>query len=118
AHVTAPVGQLFLNLLLMLVVPLVLSSLVIGVAGLGDIRKLGRVGAKSFGYCLALSGISVLLGLGLANTLEPGRRVSTETAAALAAAYGADARGRIEAAEPLKAGSPLMQVVESLVPRN
>jgi DAACS family dicarboxylate/amino acid:cation (Na+ or H+) symporter len=45
---TEPIGQLFLNLLLMIVVPLVFSSLVVGVAGIGDIRKLGRIGLKSF----------------------------------------------------------------------
>src|SRR5215207_1980544 len=47
-NITNPVGQLFLRLLLMIVVPLVFSSLVVGVAGIGDIRKLGRVGIKSF----------------------------------------------------------------------
>ena len=49
---TRPIGQLFLNLLLMIVVPLVFSSLVVGVAGIGDIRKLGRIGLKSFVYTL------------------------------------------------------------------
>src|SRR5262245_15446302 len=63
ANVTEPVGHLFLRLLLMTVIPLVFSSLVIGVAGLGDVRKLGRVGLKSFGYCLVISAISVLIGL-------------------------------------------------------
>src|SRR5438093_5800966 len=53
---TEPIGELFLRLLLMTVVPLVFSSLVVGVAGVGDIRKLGRIGLKShlhdrdFGY--------------------------------------------------------------------
>jgi len=60
-NVTEPVGQLFLRLLLMIVVPLVFSSLVVGVAGIGDIRKLGRVGLKSFGYCLVISAISVVI---------------------------------------------------------
>src|SRR5205085_3838032 len=50
-NITQPVGQLFLRLLLMIVVLLVFSSLVVGVAGIGDIRKLGRVGLKSFAYC-------------------------------------------------------------------
>ena len=50
-NITQPVGQLFLRLLLMIVVPLVFASLVVGVAGIGDIRKLGRVGLKSFLYC-------------------------------------------------------------------
>ena len=59
-NITQPIGQLFLRLLLMIVVPLVFSSLVVGVAGIGDIRKLGRVGLKSFAYCLVISAISVL----------------------------------------------------------
>src|SRR5688572_13101862 len=54
-HITNPIGQLFLRMLLMIVVPLVFSSLIVGVAGIGDIRKLGRVGLKSFGYCLVIS---------------------------------------------------------------
>ena len=48
SNVTQPIGTLFLSLLLMIVVPLVFSSLVVGVAGIGDIRKLGRIGLKSF----------------------------------------------------------------------
>jgi dicarboxylate/amino acid:cation (Na+ or H+) symporter, DAACS family len=68
-NITQPVGQLFLRLLLMIVVPLVFSSLVVGVAGIGDVRKLGRVGLKSFAYCLVISAISVAIGLTLANTI-------------------------------------------------
>ena len=60
-NITQPVGQLFLRLLLMIVVPLVFSSLVVGVAGIGDVRKLGRVGLKSFGYCLVISAISAVI---------------------------------------------------------
>ena len=65
SNITQPVGTLFLNLLLMIVVPLVFSSLVVGVSGIGDIRKLGRIGLKSFAYCLIISAISVVIGLGL-----------------------------------------------------
>src|SRR5262245_25833517 len=46
SNITEPIGALFLRLLLMMVVPLVFSSLVVGVAGIGDIRKLGRIGVK------------------------------------------------------------------------
>ena len=118
-NITQPVGQVFLRLLLMIVVPLVFSSLVVGVAGIGDIRKLGRVGMKSFGYCLVLSAISVIIGLTLANTIRPGDRVDPTTKAALEQRYGSDATKQVEAAK--KAGavsSPLMQVVETLVPSN
>lgn len=118
-HVTNPIGQLFLRLLLMIVVPLVFSSLVVGVAGIGDIRKLGRVGLKSFGYCLAVSGISVVIGLTLANTIKPGTRIDPATKAALEQRYKSDATKQVEAAT--KSGavqSPLMQVVETIVPSN
>src|ERR671926_419063 len=87
-NITQPVGQLFLRLLLMIVVPLVFSSLVVGVAGIGDIRKLGRVGLKSFGYCLVISAISVVIGLTLANTIRPGNRIDPATAQALQGRYG------------------------------
>ena len=63
SNITQPVGTLFLNLLLMIVVPLVFSSLVVGVSGIGDIRKLGRIGLKSFAYCLIISAISVVIGV-------------------------------------------------------
>jgi DAACS family dicarboxylate/amino acid:cation (Na+ or H+) symporter len=116
---TRPVGQLFLNLLLMIVVPLVFSSLVVGVAGIGDIRKLGRVGLKSFVYCLVISAISVVIGLTLANTIQPGKKVETATAEALKQRYGADAGKRIEDATKTKASNtPLMEVVSSIVPKN
>ena len=80
-NITQPVGQLFLRLLLMIVVPLVFSSLVVGVAGIGDIRKLGRVGLKSFAYTLVISAISVVIGLTLANTIRPGKRIDPATSA-------------------------------------
>jgi dicarboxylate/amino acid:cation (Na+ or H+) symporter, DAACS family len=118
-HVTNPVGQIFLRLLLMIVVPLVFSSLVVGVAGIGDVRKLGRVGLKSFAYCFILSAISVVIGLTLANTIRPGERIDPTTKAALEQRYGSDATKQVEAAT--KAGavqSPLMQVVETILPTN
>lgn len=118
-NITAPIGQLFLRLLLMIVVPLVFSSLVVGVAGIGDIRKLGRVGLKSFGYCLVVSAISVVIGLTLANTIKPGKRIDPATSAALQQRYGSDATKQVDAAK--KSGTimtPLMQVVDTIVPSN
>jgi dicarboxylate/amino acid:cation (Na+ or H+) symporter, DAACS family len=118
-HITNPIGQLFLRLLLMIVVPLVFSSLVVGVAGIGDIRKLGRVGLKSFGYCLVLSAISVFIGLTLANTIKPGTRIDPSTKVALEQRYSSQATKEVESAK--KAGTvktPLMQVVETIVPSN
>lgn len=118
---TEPVGQLFLNLLLMIVVPLVFSSLVVGVAGIGDVRKLGRIGLKSFGYCLIISAISVVIGLSLANTLQPGKQISPEIKAQMEQRFGGDAAKRVEDEKKTKAAntdSALMQVVKTIVPKN
>src|ERR1041384_6430761 len=119
-NITQPVGQLFLRLLLMIAVPLVFSSLVVGVAGIGDIRKLGRVGLKSFAYCLVISAISVVIGLTLANTIKPGRRIDPNTSLALQQRYANDATKSVEAAKQASSATPkpLMAVVETIVPKN
>ena len=66
------VGTLFLNALKMIVVPLVFASLVSGVAGLGDGRGLGRLGAKTLAYYLTTSLVAILIGLAAVNLIEPG----------------------------------------------
>lgn len=119
-NITRPVGELFLRLLLMIVVPLVFSSLVVGIAGIGDIRKLGRVGLKSFAYCLVVSAISVAIGLTLANTIKPGTRIDPATSAALQEKYKTDASKQMDAAKASGANpdSAFLQVVKSIVPSN
>ena len=74
-YVTQPLGQLFLRLIFMLVIPLLFSALVIGVAEMGDVRSLGRVGWKTLAYTVIVSGIAVLIGLVLVNWLQPGAGV-------------------------------------------
>src|SRR5216117_2506658 len=70
-QITEPLGELFLRLLLMTVVPLVFSSLVVGISGVGDIRTLGRIGFKCIVYTIVISAISVAIGLTLTNLLQP-----------------------------------------------
>lgn len=122
SNFTQPVGTIFLNLLLMIVVPLVFASLVVGVAGIGDIRKLGRIGLKSFGYCLVISAISVVIGLTIANTLQPGKRINEDVAVQLkekfSSAGSTATEAQKKAAEAAKADSPLMQAVKTVVPSN
>jgi DAACS family dicarboxylate/amino acid:cation (Na+ or H+) symporter len=67
-----PLGQLFIRLLFMLVIPLLFSALVLGVADL-ELRHLGRLGARMLGYTVIVSGISVLIGVALVNVIGPGR---------------------------------------------
>ena len=119
-QITNPVGQLFLRLLLLIVIPLVFSSLVIGVAGLGDLRKIGRIGVKSLVYTLIISAISVVIGLVLANTIKPGKRVSPEVRDQLEARYGKDASDRVTTAigGTKEDDPPLLKVVKTVVPTN
>ncbi len=118
-HFAEPIGQLFLRLLLLLVVPLVFSSLILGVAGLGDLRRLGRIGVKALIYTLVVSAISVLIGLTLANTIQPGKRVSQAVRDQLAERYGSEAQKRVEStAATASADKPLMKFVKSVVPTN
>ncbi len=74
-----PVGSAFIRLISMVVVPLVFASLLVGTASLNDIRKLGRIGAKTVAYYLCTTIIAISIGLLLANTLKPGAGLSEET---------------------------------------
>ncbi|SDG66488.1 Na+/H+-dicarboxylate symporter [Planococcus glaciei] len=67
-----PLGQIFLSMINMLVVPLVLFSIILGTAGLGDPAKLGRIGFKTVTYFLVTTTIAIIIGLGLAALIQPG----------------------------------------------
>ena len=67
-----PIGTLFLNMIKMLIVPLVFSSLVVGAASIGDPKTLGRIGGKTMLYYLLTTGIAIVIGLVLANIIKPG----------------------------------------------
>jgi DAACS family dicarboxylate/amino acid:cation (Na+ or H+) symporter len=119
-HVTNPIGTLFLRLLLLLVIPLVFSSLVSGVAGLGDLRRIGRIGIKSLVYTLVISAISVVIGLTLANTIRPGERVDPAVSEKLKAQYSKDANEKVESAigGAKTTDAPMLKVVKTIVPTN
>lgn len=118
-HVSEPVGQLFLRLLLMMVIPLVFSSLIVGLQGLGDIRAFGRIGIRCLIYCLVISTISVAIGLILANTIRPGKRINPQTAADLQQRYQTEATQKVADTVKAKAKeSFVMDVVKSFVPSN
>ncbi len=84
-YVTEPAGRIFLRLLFVLVIPLIVSALALGVAGLGDLRRLGRIGLKTFAYTVAVSTIAVLIGVTLVNLIRPGSGLSPELRVRLAA---------------------------------
>ncbi|ADC49496.1 H(+)/sodium-glutamate symporter [Alkalihalophilus pseudofirmus OF4] len=72
AYFLTPLGQLFLKLITMLVVPLVFFSIVLGTAGMGDPKKLGRIGGKTVGYYLLTTTIALVIGLSVAFIIQPG----------------------------------------------
>jgi dicarboxylate/amino acid:cation (Na+ or H+) symporter, DAACS family len=114
-NVAYPLGQLFLRLIFMIVVPLVFSSLVLGVLELGDVKKLGRVGAKTLLYTLFASGISVAVGVGLVNFFKPGVGVDPSVRASLGGAFADQSEKAIENA---KKALPWTDTLLQLIPRN
>ena len=75
AHTTI-LGEIFLNLLKMIVVPLVILSMIVGITNLGDIRNIGTIGGRTVLYYMATTAISVLIGMILVNVISPGKGLS------------------------------------------
>ena len=69
-------GTIFLNLLMMLVIPLVMLSMIVGITGLGDVRHLGSIGWRTLLYYTVTTGIVVMIGIVVVNVINPGRDVS------------------------------------------
>lgn len=84
-YVTDPVGQVFLRLLFMLVVPLVFSALVLGVVEIGDPRSLGRIGGRTLVFVLTVTALAVSIGLIITNLMQPGQGLSPALAEELIA---------------------------------
>lgn len=112
AHV---IGQVFLRLIFMVVIPLVFTALVLGVTGIGDVRQLGRLGLRTLLYTLVLSGASVAIGLTLANVVRPGDGLSEEKRDQLKARF---AKGGEAAVAQAKKAKPLRDVILDIIPRN
>jgi DAACS family dicarboxylate/amino acid:cation (Na+ or H+) symporter len=74
-YVTGPIGQIFLRLIFMLVIPLLVSALIVGISEMGDIRALKRVGFKTLAFTVLVSGIAVVLALAVTNIFQPGAGV-------------------------------------------
>jgi Na+/H+-dicarboxylate symporter len=91
-----PIGSVFIRLISMVVVPLVFASLLVGVTSLDDIRKLGRIGAKTVVYYLCTTIIAISIGLLLANTLRPGAGLSEEARTKLIQNSGEEVGAQIE----------------------
>jgi DAACS family dicarboxylate/amino acid:cation (Na+ or H+) symporter len=114
-YVTTPLSGLFLNLIFMLIVPLIFSALIMGISEMGDIRALGRVGWKTLGYTVVLSGIAVGLGLVLVNLFQPGAGVDPALAAQLLYENAERSREIVASAGSQPKG---LDMILSIVPSN
>lgn len=70
-----PIGDIFINAIKMLIVPLIFSSLLVGVTGMNDTKKMGRVGLKTFGLYLLTTAFAITIGLGIGTVMQPGKGV-------------------------------------------
>ena len=114
-YVTGPIGQIFLRLLFMLVIPLLFSALVMGIAEIGEMRSLKRVGIRTLIYTIAVSTIAVAVSLFFVNLLKPGAGVDKALANDLLADAGDGARSIIERSGEAPAG---MDALVNIVPSN
>jgi len=94
-YLAGPIGQIFLRLLFMIVMPLVFASIALGVAGLGDLRKVGRVGGKAIGYFFATTALAATFGLIMVTIVRPGASVPEAVKIELMETYADDASATI-----------------------
>ncbi|MEX0843096.1 MAG: dicarboxylate/amino acid:cation symporter [Gemmatimonadota bacterium] len=110
-----PLGTAFIRAITMVVVPLVVASLMVGTASLGDLAKLGRIGGKTVIYYMCTTAVAVTIGLILSNALRPGSRIDPATRDALSAQFEGDAAGAMTLAEE---APTVVETLLSLIPRN
>ena len=112
AMVGKEIGDLFLRLLQMLVVPLIISSLITGITGMGDLRTLGSIGGRAVGFYLTTSALAIVTGIVVVNVIRPGE------GAELALLEDGAAAEPLQIETPSSIGVVLWEQLESLIPTN
>ncbi|MCM4152214.1 dicarboxylate/amino acid:cation symporter [Arenibacter sp. N53] len=112
-----PFGNIFINSLKLIAVPLILASLIKGVSDLKDISKLSKMGGRTIGIYIVTTVIAVSIGLTIVNVIKPGTSISEETRNELVDNYKGDAESKIAQANEQKESGPL-RALEDLVPSN
>lgn len=113
----APFGDIFLNLLKVIAVPLIVGSIITGVASLSDIRKLSRIGGKTLVIYIGTTAFAITIGLLMVNILQPGKAVPHVLQQQLQTTYQADAVSGMDQAEEAKSRGPL-QIFVDIIPTN
>ncbi len=112
-----PFGNIFINALKLIAVPLILASLIKGISDLKDISKLSQMGTRTILIYICTTVVAVSIGLGVVNLIRPGSAISEETRTELITNYEGDANTRIADAQRQKEAGPL-QALEDIVPSN
>ena len=112
-----PFGNIFINALKLIAVPLILASLIKGISDLKDISKLSKMGARTIITYVLTTVVAVSIGLTLVNLIKPGEAISEDTRDELLENYQGDASTRIADAQKQKESGPL-QALEDIVPSN
>jgi DAACS family dicarboxylate/amino acid:cation (Na+ or H+) symporter len=113
-NVTEPIGNIWLNALIMVVIPLVVSTLAVGVAGLGSLGKVGRIGGITLLTFLMLMTTAGALGLLMVNAIKPGSRLDPAIRAGLMETY----KGQSDQAMGIAQGGVSIDLLVNVVPRN
>lgn len=110
-------GELFLQALLMLVVPLVMASIIVGITGLGDVRRLGALGARTVLFFMGTTAMAVVIGLLVVSTIQPGI-VATGAESPVGSDAPNQALADTLAGKSMNVGELLRQVLVGLIPKN
>ena len=110
------IGDLFLQALFALVVPLVMSSMIVGIASLGDVRKLGSIGLRTILFFMTTTGLAVLIGLILVVAIHPGTPME-QSKVNISDSHISEISERIED-RPTTLGDLFKSILTSLVPKN
>lgn len=109
-----PLGTIFIRLLMFLAIPLVVASLIVGAASLGDIRRVGRVGGKTLGLYLITTAVAITIGLVLVNTIQPGSRLSADSREKLMVEFSGAVQQKIQQETSVN----LIDTIVGIVPTN
>lgn len=113
SNILSPAGDIFIRLIKMIVVPIVIATLIVGIAGVGDAKKLGRIGFKTILYFEIITTVAIILGITLANIFQPGHGIDMSTLTAV------DISQYQKTTEQVQSGShSLVGTVLSLIPPN
>jgi Na+/H+-dicarboxylate symporter len=110
-----PVGRAFILLIKMIVVPLVFASLLVGTASIGNIKKLGRIGLRTFTFYIISTALAITIGLSIANLVKPGSNIPSEIRDELHEDYAAAAQEKV--AQSLKKPSTIDLLLD-IIPEN